>query len=198
MIVHPHLTAVLTTLQDARREMQQAVDRLDPSRGTLKPAPDRWCAAEVLEHIALAEGSFSGRVAGALEAAALDTAALDIAGTNSVAAASTTDPAPLPEAVRTRLADRSNRRVAPERAQPSGNIDLAAAWTHVDEVEDRLRQMLAGAASLPLHEIVVEHPTLGSFTVYQFVELMAAHRRRHVAQLHEIADAIGGATAPAT
>jgi hypothetical protein len=57
--------------------------------------------------------------------------------------------------------------------------------------------MLAGAASLPLHEIVVEHPTLGSFTVYQFVELMAAHRRRHVAQLHEIADAVGGATAPA-
>ena len=192
MIVHPHLTAVLTTLQDARREMQQAVDRLDPSRGTLKPAPDRWCAAEVLEHIALAEGSFSGRIA-----AALDTAALDTARTNSVAAASTTDPAPLPEAVRTRLADRSNRRVAPERAQPAGNIDVAAAWTHVDAVEERLRRMLAEAASLPLHEIVVEHPTLGSFTVYQFVELMAAHRRRHVAQLHEIADAVGGAAAPA-
>src|SRR5688500_11453001 len=115
------------TLQDARREMQQAVDRLDSSRGTLKPAPDRWCAAEVLEHIALAEGSFSGRIAAALDAAALDTAR-----TSSVTSAPATAPAPLPEAVRTRLADRSNRRVAPERAQPAGDIDVATAWTRVD------------------------------------------------------------------
>jgi hypothetical protein len=165
LIVHPHLTAVLTTLQDARREMQHAVDRLDPSRGTVKPAPDRWCAAEVLEHIALAEGSFSGRIAAALDAAALDTAR-----TSSVTSASTTAPAPLPEAVRTRLADRSNRRVAPERAQPAGDIDVATAWTRVDEVEGRLRQMLAEAQGRPLHEVIVEHPTLGSFTVYQFVE----------------------------
>ena len=196
-MVHPHLTAVLMTLQDARREMQHAVDRLDSSRGTLKPAPDRWCAAEVLEHIALAEGSFSGRIAAALDAAALDTARTSSV-TPASTTASTTTPAPLPEAVRTRLADRSNRRVAPERAQPAGDIDVATAWTRVDEVEDRLRQMLAEAQGLPLHEVIVEHPTLGSFTVYQFVELMAAHRRRHVAQLHEIADAVGGATTPAT
>jgi hypothetical protein len=182
VIVHPHLSAVLTTLQDARREMQHAVERLEPSRGTVKPAPERWCAAEVLEPLALAEGSFSVRMA----------AAIDAARVNGATPASAAEPEPLQEAIRTRLADRSTRRMAPERAQPTGGLDVATAWTHVDDVERRVRQMLADAGGLPLHDIIVEHPTLGSFTVYQFVELMAAHRRRHVAQLHEIADAVGG------
>jgi hypothetical protein len=141
----------------------------------------------VLEHIALAEGSFSVRMA----------AAIDAARVNGATAASTAEPAPLQDAIKLRLADRSNRRVAPERAQPTGALDVSTAWTHVDAVERRVTRMLAEADGLPLHEIIVEHPTLGSFTVYQFVELMAAHRRRHVAQLHEIADAVGGATAPA-
>ena len=67
------------------------------------------------------------------------------------------------------------------------------AWNAVVEVEQRLKQVLTAADGLALNEVVVEHPTLGPFNIYQWVELIAAHRRRHVEQVREIAAALGGA-----
>ena len=61
---------------------------------------------------------------------------------------------------------------------------------------DVLRTVLAEADGLALNDVIVPHPTLGDFNVYQWVELIASHRRRHAAQIEEILALLTGASAP--
>jgi hypothetical protein len=179
--MHPHLAAVLAALDESRHSLEQAAADVDPDKRTLRPAPDRWSLSEVLEHLSLAEASFTAWIASGIEKA-------KASGLGREAA----ERAPLPEAVRARLADRVNRRTAPERVQPRGELSVEEAWSAVVEVERRLKEVLVAADGLALNEVVVEHPTLGPFNIYQWVELMAAHRRRHVEQVREIVAALGG------
>jgi len=178
--MHPHLASVLAALDESRGSLEQAVHDFDPDKRALRPAPDRWSVSEVLEHLSLVEASFTAWIASGIEKA-------KDSGLGREAA----ERAPLPDAVRARFADRVNRRTAPERVQPKGEMTAEEAWSAVLEVERRLKEVLVAADGLALNEVVVEHPSLGPFNVYQWVELMAAHRRRHVEQVREIAMALG-------
>jgi hypothetical protein len=170
---------VLSTLDDASGALKQAVDSVPPDRRTERPAPGRWSAAEVLEHISLAEGGFSSWITGGIEKARA-------AGLGNETAAARHE---LPDRIRTILGDRINRRQAPERAQPKGGMSADAAWQAIGVGERRLRTVLSLADGLALNEVIVEHPALGPFNVYQWIELMAEHRRRHAAQIGEIGNA---------
>jgi len=176
--MHPHLASVLAALDESRHSLEQAVHDVDLGKRVQRPAPDRWSLSEVLEHLSLAEAAFTAWIASGIETA-------KETGLGREAA----ERAPLPEAVRARFADRVNRRTAPERVQPKGEMTAEEAWNAVVEVEQRLKHVLTAADGLALNEVVVEHPTLGPFNIYQWVELMAAHRRRHVEQVREIAAA---------
>ena len=177
--MHPHLASVIAALDDSRHSLEQAVGDVDPAKRTVRPAPERWSLTEVLEHLSLAEASFTGWISTGIEKARAG-------GLGQEAA----ERSPLPEAVRTRLADRVNRRVAPERVQPKGEMSPEEAWRAVVEVERGLKEVLVAADGLALNDVIVEHPSLGPFNIYQWVELMAAHRRRHVEQVREIAAAL--------
>jgi hypothetical protein len=172
-------------LDESRHSLEQAVDDIASAKRALRPAPERWSLSEVLEHLSLAEASFTGWIASGIDKARAG-------GIGQEGA----ERSPLPEAVRARLADRVNRRVAPERVQPKGEMSADDAWKAVVEVERRLKDVLVAADGLALNEVIVEHPALGPFNVYQWVELMAAHRRRHVEQVREIAAALRGPSAP--
>jgi hypothetical protein len=182
--MHPHLDSVLAALDESRQALEHATRDVAPQHSAVRPAPERWSLSEVLEHLSLAEASFTGWIASGIDKARAD-------GLGHEAA----DRVPLPEAVRARLADRVNRRNAPERVQPKGDMSAEEAWNAVVEVERRLKEVLAAADGLALNEVIVEHPTLGRYNVYQWVELIAAHRRRHVDQVREIAAALGQASA---
>ena len=177
--MHPHLASVLTALDDSRQSLEHAAHDIDPEKRATRPAPERWSLAELLEHLSLAEASFTAWIASGIDKAREG-------GLGQEAA----ERSPLPEAVRTRLADRVNRRTAPERVQPKGEMSADEAWRAVVEVERRLKEVLVSADGLALNEVIVEHPSLGPFNIYQWVELMAAHRRRHVEQVREIAAAL--------
>ena len=182
-VVHSHLTEVLATLDDARAVLRTSTDRIAVNLRSTRPAPERWSAAEVLEHISLAEAGFVNWLAAGIAEAR-----------GNGLGAETGERLSLPESVRARLHDRANRRVAPDRVQPKGEMSADAAWSAVVTNEQRLRQILEDADGLALNAVTIEHPVLGPFNVYQWVELMAAHRRRHAEQLDEIAQAL---TAPA-
>lgn len=177
--MHPHLASVIAALDDSRHSLEQAVGDVDPAKRAVRPAPERWSLSEVLEHLSLAEASFTGWIATGIDQARQG-------GLGHEAA----ERSPLPEAVRTRLADRVNRRTAPERVQPKGEMSAEDAWNAVVEVERRLKDVLVAADGLALNDVIVEHPSLGPFNIYQWVELMAAHRRRHVEQVREIGAAL--------
>lgn len=177
--MHPHLIDVFARLDATRAALGAAVDTIPATLRQQRPGPDQWSAAEVLEHLSMVEQIFTGRVADALDAARAGGLAAE-AG----------DRLPLPDAVETRMADRVNKRSAPDAARPTGTLDAAAAWAAVESGHQRLRGLVESADGLALSQVTLTHPFFGTMTVYQFVELIAAHEGRHTEQIKEIARAL--------
>jgi hypothetical protein len=176
-----HLDHVFSRLDRSRAALRAAVDSVAAPLRQQRPGTDRWSAAEVLEHVSIVERIFTGRIVDALDAAK----ASGLAG-------EAPSPLPLPEAVETRMADRVNKREAPEPARPTGTLDAAAAWAALESGHQRLRAVVAGADGVALSLVSVAHPFFGPMTIYQWVELMAAHEARHTEQIKEIGRAFSG------
>lgn len=180
--MHPHLNDVFSRLDQSRAALGAALNSIPVPLRQQKPAPERWSAAEVLEHVSIVERIFTGRIGDAIVAARSGGLAQESGGRS-----------PLPDAIEARMSDRVNKRNAPEAAHPTGTLDSVAAWTAVESGHQRLRELVTAADGLALSGVTIEHPFFGAMTVYQFVELMAAHEGRHTEQIKEIATALAGA-----
>jgi hypothetical protein len=177
--MHTHLEEVLSRLDGARAALRHAVDEVPPARQRQRPEPNRWSAAEVVEHLTLVERIFGGRIINALDAA------------RSAGLAAEAQPrAPLPDPIEQRMSDRVNKRQAPETAHPTGTVDVATGLTTLESNHATLRTALAGCDGLALSQVTLDHAFFGTMNVYQWVELMAAHEGRHTEQIKEIAAAL--------
>ena len=172
--MHQHLTDVLATLDASRQALRQAMAAVPPSVRTQRPGPGRWSPVDIIEHLSLVETRFS-TIVGVKIAEALN------AGLGPESASRV----PLPERVQRLQADRSGKRTAPDAALPSGVMDEDAAWAAADKARSGFRAALLSADGRALSGVIHEHPFFGPLNVYQWVELIAAHEMRHVAQVRE-------------
>jgi hypothetical protein len=145
----------------------------------MRPGRDRWSPVDIVEHLSLVESRFSAVVGGKIA----DALAAGLGPENQPRE-------PLPEKIRTMLGDRTGKRTAPEAAIPSCAMDEEAAWTAADRARAGFRAALLSADGRALGDVIHEHPFFGPLNVYQWVELIAAHEMRHVAQVREAALAL--------
>lgn len=174
--MHQHLIDVLATLDASRQALRESVAAIPPAARTARPGPDRWSPVDIVEHLSLVEARFSA-VVGAKIAEAL----------NAGLGPEREPRESLPERVRTVLADRTGKRTAPEAAIPSGAMDEYMAWAAADKAREGFRAAVLSADGRALSGVIHEHPFFGPLNVYQWVELIAAHEMRHVAQVREAA-----------
>ena len=175
--MHPYTIAVFGRLSAARAHLRAAVEAVPPQARAQKPAADRWSINEVLEHLSLVEALFTQRIAGAI----------DKARQEGLGPEQAPDRAPLPANIEAIVANRENRRQAPEAARPQGTLDAGTAWERVEQARAVLHDTITAADGLALSTVIESHPFFGPLTVYQFAELIAAHEGRHTAQVREIA-----------
>jgi hypothetical protein len=178
-LMHTHVTDVLSRLDHARATLRGSIDAIPARLQQQRPAPDRWSAAEVLEHLTMVERIFGGRIMKALDDAKAGLAKEGQPRT------------PLPDAVENRMKDRVNKRQAPETAQPTGAVDVAAGWAALESNHATLRDALTGCDGLAMSQVTLDHPFFGTMTVYQWIELIAAHEGRHTEQIREIGAVLG-------
>ena len=181
--MHPYTAAVFDRLSSARANLRAAVDAVPLQARSQKPAPDRWSVNEVVEHLSLVETLFTQRIA----------ATIDKARQEGLDAERAPERALLPAEIETRVADRENRRTAPEAARPTGTLDAATACERIEQARAVLHDTIAAADGLALSTVMESHPAFGALTVYQFAELIAAHEARHTAQVREIASQLATA-----
>lgn len=177
--MHPHLTDVLSRLDRSREVLRTAIDAVPEHLQRTRPSPDRWSVAEVVEHLALVDRFFAERMADAIDSARA-------AGVGPERQARE----PLSEEILRRMADRVDRREAREAVSPSGTLSAEEAWDALDQARQQVRSVVAGADGLALGSVRAEHRAFGSLTIYQWVELTAAHEVRHADQIREIGSAL--------
>ncbi len=177
--MHPHLSNVFDALDVSRRDLRTAFAAIPAPLRRQRPGTDRWSAVEIIEHLSLVERRFTQMLEARI------TAALE-----EGLPAETAARVPLPAPVSERMQDRVNRRTAPDPAQPTGQLDEAAAWAAADAARQTFRDTVARGDGLALSTVSHAHPFFGELNIYQWVELIAGHEQRHVEQVRELASAL--------
>src|SRR5262245_23331396 len=154
--MHPHLEQVFARLDRSRAQLRAAVDEVAVPARSVRPAPDRWSVAEVVEHLSIVERLFGDRIVKAIESR------------RASLASETAESTGLPDTIETRMKDRVNKRRAPEVVQPKGALACDDSLTIVESGHQRLRSALASADGKALSEVALDHPFFGSLTVYQW------------------------------
>ncbi|HEY1306964.1 MAG TPA: DinB family protein [Vicinamibacterales bacterium] len=176
--MHPHLEQVFARLDRSRAALRAAVETVPAGARATRPAAERWSAAEVVEHLSMVERIFGERIVNALRARVPELAP------------ETAERTSLPDPIEARMADRVNKRNAPDTARPTGTLAWNDALAIVEQGHARLRSFVSGADGLALSQVTLDHAFFGTLTVYQWIELIAAHEARHTDQIKEIAVAL--------
>ncbi|MEQ1729051.1 MAG: DinB family protein [Vicinamibacterales bacterium] len=169
------IAALRFALNADRRTLRAAVARVPTSLLTVKPAPDRWSVAEVLEHLSIVERGALMRVRGLIQEAPVVDA-----------------PTALTPIDRDFLQNRAKRIMAPERIKPTGTMSIDAALAALESSREELLAILHEAEGRDLSKATQPHPALGPLDGYQWIALIGGHEMRHALQIDEIAAGLMG------
>jgi hypothetical protein len=163
---------VLQCLQDSRAEFLAASEGLSEEQAQASPAPGRWSVVECVKHVVIVESM----VLRALR--------------NPIAA-----PAPPVNKEReaqilSRVADRTRAVQAPEPVRPTGS-PATLTQAHAEFESIRAEGIhLAESQGAGLYSLAMKHPFFGVCNGAEAMVLLAAHSRRHAAQIREIKAAL--------
>jgi hypothetical protein len=170
--MHAITRELLAYLDEQRSVLKAAFESVPPKLRDRPPAPERWSAANIVEHLAIVETRISRLLTERIE----ETRA-------GLSAETGTDPI-LPAIDYQRMYDRTVRVKAPETAIPTG-LNAAAAWAALEDAGAKMRAMLVANDGLALSSVTHPHPRFGLLSVYQWVAFIGAHEVRHAEQIRE-------------
>ncbi len=159
----------LSYLHATRKQLLDATANLTPEQWNFKQADNRWSVAQVVEHLALTEKGLFGLVQKTMATPA------------SAPPADKVDD----EMIRKNIPKRDQKLQAPEQFQPAGKFgagpgslteflktrDASIGW--VRDAQDDLRGHFAPSP-------------LGPLDCVQWMQFIAAHNERHLAQIAEV------------
>src|SRR5262245_425041 len=170
--MHSMTRELLAYLDEQRSVLKSAFESIPVEMRDRPPAPERWSAANIVEHLAIVEARVTKILSDRIEEA------------RSGLPADTNINPILPTINYTRMYDRSTRVKAPETAIPTG-LDAATAWTALESSGSTMRAMLRANDGLSLSSVTHPHPRFGVLSVYEWVAFLGAHEVRHAEQIRE-------------
>ena len=172
-LTKPERDRAVAELDQSRQALRDATKGLSEAQWNFKAAPDRWSARQCVEHITLAEDLVYQIVTVQIqkEPAAPEKRG-EVDGKDSFVLKTVTD--------------RSHKFNAPEPLIPSGHFgSIMDTFKHFEQSRDRTIDYVKGTQD-DLRDHYADHPALKTLDGYQWILLVAAHTRRHTAQLLEI------------
>jgi len=167
------IDSVLAVLEKGRQDVLSSAHDLSDQHAASKPAPDRWSVLECLEHIIVVEDRFLGWIT-----------------TGELLEAPSADPAKESKLMEM-LADRTEKRQAPEAVIPTGRYStVAEALSDFEAARTRSAQ-IAQSRGQQLYSIKVKHPRFGEMNGSELLHLLTGHASRHAAQIRETRAALG-------
>jgi uncharacterized damage-inducible protein DinB len=164
---------LLALLRESREKFLGSFTGLSEEQGRMKPAPDRWCVLETIEHLTTAEG---------IQLKLLQTQRLP-------------RPADAPNREQVFLqvvAERARKMQSPEVAVPCGRFaSLAAAAEQFKNIRASVIQFVEQAdGDLRATEVKHPHPAAGMVSTCEMLVIIAKHAERHAKQIQEIRGAL--------
>jgi len=188
--MQPQLAEVVADLESAQARLHRLTGQLPDARWKSRPGPDRWSAAECVEHLNLTSRAFIPLLRRALESVprspenATRRHRRDFLGWLFG-----TLVGPLP-----RLRKRRLGRVKTSRDFiPTVTPDRAEAIAEFDRLQADLLSLTRLAEGFPLNEMRIVSPFGGriKYNVYSALWILPRHQHRHLGQAEDAATARG-------
>ena len=159
----------------ARERLLRAVENLSEAEQGFRPAPDRWSAAQLCEHLAMVEGNVAGLLGKLLGKA-------EESGTARAEGAAFA-PVSIREFVEL---TRGVKLEAPERIRPGDAPVLADTLARLRDSRAALHALRPALERADGHSIRFPHPAWGPLNLYQWLLFVGAHESRHRAQIEAL------------
>jgi hypothetical protein len=172
---HKDKKFLLDYLQQTRKDFLKSISGLSEAQWNYKASPERWSIAECAEHITLAENFIREAYEKTMKEPA--------ASAEEQAKANIPD-----EKLAAMLTDRSQKFKAPEPIQPKTHqwATPQAIKAEFNKRRDATVQALKSTPESDLRSHVAPSPVGAPLDAYQFLELIAAHSKRHTLQIEEV------------
>ena len=173
--LHPRLAEIDGYLEESRAVLLAAVASIPEGRRDERPREGAWTAAEVIDHLALVEGSVARLLERRAERARAEGLGPD--GETSSVLGCLDD----------RRVDRTEPRIeAPELVRPRPGVAADSALAALEESRRGLRSAIERVDGLDLGALRARHPALGELDLYQWLVMVGQHERRHALQLESL------------
>jgi DinB superfamily len=173
--VNRRMTEISDYLDESRAGVYAAIDGIGAERLERVPADGGWTAAQVLQHLSLAESKASQYLAARLGTAIAAGLGREQDESSVLAVADGLAPVtPL---------------VAPEAATPAPVVTATDAIAALRASHDEMRNLLRSADGWALASVQTRHPLFGPMNMYQSLVLLGHHDRRHTPQIARAAAA---------
>jgi len=153
---------------------------LSQAQADWRPAEGRWSVGEILHHLCLSNSYF-----------AASTGALIERGEREALLAGPTSRRVWPRLRLVADATASGPVAHPSAATPTHGLPLADLVAEVGEWHAAVAALLPRIVPLDLAALRAPHPLGFELNLFQWFDMMGAHERRHLLQIHAIRDAGG-------
>ena len=175
--MHRRISVLVEYVDATRAALLETAATVPADRFAERPEPERWSAAELLEHLARVE-SGCARVIAKRAAAARE----------SGIPAEHDESSMLGALDGRHVTDRSHKLTAPAIVAPAGGFTRDAALDAIAKSRAEFKRAIADADGLALREVRHPHVVLGEIDLYQWILFVGQHEKRHLPQLEEIAE----------
>lgn len=179
------IAEIYGSLDETRRRLLAGVESLTDEQAAFRPSPERWTAAEIVEHLSISEEQsvrllhkLLGRAEGDGAAAATTTTGEPVAFV----------PFSIAEFVER---SRGEKFEAPEVVRPKGGANLRDSLARLEGSRAALRELRARVESRDCRALKFPHPLFGPLNLYEWLAFIGAHEERHLAQLEALKSSDG-------
>ena len=165
---------IFDDIDATRARLLQSVEGLSDARQNFRPAPEKWSAAEVLEHLSIIERRVTKLIAALLDKAEANGRPRD--------AGEPFAPVSVAEFVERSRAQKFN---APEDARPGG-APLADSLKALRDSRASLQALRPRVERTDCAGVRFPHPAWGPLNLYQWVAFVGAHEARHLSQIEAL------------
>ncbi len=170
--MHPRIAELITYLDRQNDNLCAAFDLVPDERRMIRPAPNRWAPAEIVQHVDIVERRLVERLSALLEQAR--------------ELPPESDPTSLfPMDMVSRIEVRG-RRVVTSAANEPRDTDADRVWTDYMNTRAQLKTLIVAGDGLALGSVSAPHAILGELTAYEWIAFAGAHAARHADQIREM------------
>jgi uncharacterized damage-inducible protein DinB len=165
--------AAIKYLEETRQKVLDSLKDLSDAQWKFKPAPDRWSAAEVAEHIAVSEETLLMLVT--------DRVMKSPAAPEKKEAAKGKD-----ELIRNSITNRSVKAQAPEMLRPTNRFKTREETIKAFNASRDKTIEYVKTTQDDLRSHFTPHPIFKDLDAYQWLLLLSGHSERHSLQILEV------------